>query len=706
MPGARAADAAAGIGAGLAYVPLIPVVGFLAFGALGQETASAMSATVFAANMLAGLVVLLLARSPMIVGLTSGTCAIALAGLFGPLVAHGATPDVPELMAITVCTVVVAGVVQFVLVSLGAAALGPLTPYPVVAGLVNGTAALAVLSQWPALSRHPAEGLVAVVTGAVMLRFPLRWKVPPVLPAVAAGAAIYAVLGQFGLPAGPVLSAMPSPIVYPTMALNAFRSLAQHGPDLPWRGILATGVTAALLGVLETLATISALADAAIPVEGRRDLRAVAVANLAVAAIGAGPPIGAPVATAFGLLRLGATGRLASISRLVTIGLGGVLFGSYLPLVPHGVLVGLVLAIAIRLLDVEPLRFLWRAVRQDTPHRLEIASSALISLAVVAVAVLAGLAVAVAAGALACLLVFTAAMTGNVVRRVFDGGSMLSRVRRGPEETVTLLRHRQSVAVLELAGPLFFGNVSPLARTLDQAHASGARHVVIDLSRIVRADLSGARRLMGIVRQHRQQGLAVVLAPIRAGHPVADYLTALGVEPGDCFADVTAALAAAETTILEEAHVAHPTYATADQALHALGVSPEHASVLARRAETLELAAGQALCRTGDTADALFVLMQGRADVMLAQCGGAGSVLLAHLSPGAIIGERALFEAGTRSADVVCAVPSRVLVFSGPTLTALQQEASPAALALVVAMVRSTSLSLQHANAVIERLEV
>ncbi len=258
MPTAWAADTTAGIGAGLAYVPLIPVVGLLAFGSLGPETASAMAATVFAANVLAGLVVVLLARGPLVVGVTSGTCAIALAGLFGSLATNGARPDAPEVMAITLCTVAVAGVAQIVLVRLGAAALGPLTPYPVIAGLVNGTAALALLSLWPALWRHPPELLVALATGAVMLRFPTRWKLPPVLPAVAAGIAVYAVLDRVGLPAGPTLSAMPSPTAYPSMALAALAALGAHGADLPWRGILVTGVTAALLGVLETLATVSA----------------------------------------------------------------------------------------------------------------------------------------------------------------------------------------------------------------------------------------------------------------------------------------------------------------------------------------------------------------------------------------------------------------------------------------------------------------
>jgi SulP family sulfate permease len=253
---------------------------------------------------------------------------------------------------------------------------------------------------------------------------------------------------------------------------------------------------------------------------------------------------------------------------------------------------------------------------------------------------------------------------------------------------------------------LFFGNVSPLGRALEQARESGARHVVLDLSRITRADLSGARRLMAIVRQHRQKGLAVVLAPIRAGHPVADYLAALGVEPGDCAADVTTAQAAAEAAILAEAGIVTPCFATAEQALVALGVPPEHAGTLAERAEIRDLAGGEVLCRTGDPADAVFVLMQGQADVLLPKSQGTLPLLLAHLSPGAIVGERALFESGTRSADVVCAAASRVLILSGPTLAELKRDASPAALALVLAIARNISVSLQHANAAIERLEV
>jgi sulfate permease, SulP family len=707
-----ASDITAGIGSALAILPLIVVVGFIAFGALGPQAATTMSIAVFVSNMVAGVVVLLLSRCPILVAATSGSSALVMAALFKGMVDRGIVPDVADAMAITLCVAAVAGVVQMALIKAGAAGLGPLAPYPVVAGLVNGTAVLLVLSQASALLAHPAEVAVALATTATMLWFPIRWKVPQVLPAVAAGVVVYAMFHAFNVEAGPALAAMPSPAAYPVMAVGAFSALLSHGGLLPWRAIVTAGVTVAVLGVLETLATVSALTDAGIPTEGRRDLTAVSVGNLAVAVAAGGPPISAPVGSALGLLRLGGSGRLAPVSRLVTLGLGGTFLGGLLPLVPQGAMVGLVLAIGVRLFDTEPLRLLWRAACQDTPHRVEIAGSAVISLVVVGVAVFEGLAVAVAVGAVACLLVFTAAMGGSAVRRVFDGAAAMSRVRRSSEETEALLRERHAVAVLELAGPLFFGNVSPLGRALEQAQGAGAREVVIDLSRIVRVDLSGARRLISTVRQYRQQGLRVVLAPIRPGHPVADYLAALGVEPGECYAETNQALAAAEAVVLAEAGIPQPSFATAEQALRALGVAPEHAKALALRAETRDLAAGEVLCRGGEPADAVFVLMQGEADVLLPLSSdtprdvGRNRVLLAKLLAGAVIGERALFEAGVRTADVVCPIPSRALILHSATLAALIEEASAASLALVLAIAHSTTISLQLANAAIQRLEV
>lgn len=712
MKSSTAGDLSAGIGAGLAFLPLIVAVGFIAFGVLGPSVAGAMSVVIFATTLVGGVLVTVLARCPMLIGVTSGSSALVIAGLFAEMVNHGSAPGIAEAMAITLLISAVVAVVQFALVLAGAAYLGPLAPYPVVAGLVNGTAALVLLSQVPPLRAQPVEIMVALVTSATMLWFPAGWKVPTVLPAVAAGALAHAALNAMGVTAGPMLPPMPSPTAWPAMAADAFTSLGARPGELPWRAILTAGATIAILGVLESLAALSALSDAGVRTGEKRDLGAVAFSNLVVAATAGGPPISATVGGSMGLLRMGGTTRLAPVARLVTLVIGGVFLGHYLPVIPQGALVGLVLALGIRLFDPEPARLLWRAARDGGPHRTEIAGSAVTSLVVVLVAVFAGLAVAVAVGAVACLLLFTAAMAGSAVRRVYDGAATLSRVRRGTEETAILLRDRNRVAVLELAGPLFFGNVSPLGHALDEASSTGARHVVIDLSRVVRVDLSGARRLMSIVRQRRAGGLQVVLAPVRTGHPVADYLGALGQAPGECFAEITDALAAAEAAILRDANVAPTEFATAEEVFVALNVPVEHVRTLAARAETRDLAAGETLCRAGETADAIYVLMRGQADVMLARSTDSpvavaqDRVVLAHLLAGSVIGERALFEAGTRSADVICSVDSRVMILTGPVLASISREASAASLALVLAITRHVSISLQLANAAIQRLEV
>ena len=696
-----AGNLTAGVGAGLTYLPLMVIVAIIAFGPLGPDTAATLTSAVFAANIAAGIMFFLLARCPVLVGTPSASSALVIAALFARLIAQGTIPGVAEALAITISVGVVAAIVQLALVNAGAAALGPLAPYPIVSGLVNGTAVLILMSQLPPLRVHPFEMAIAAVACATMLLFPVRWKVPPVLPAVAAGMAVAAVLHRLGLEPGPYLTAMPSPAAYPAVAAHGFTAWATNAAKLPWADIAIAGVTIALLGVLETLGTISALTDLGIVTGARRDLATVGYANLAVAAVGGGPPVGAPLSGPMTPLKTGGSGRLAPLSRVAPIAVGGVFLGGYLPLVPQGAMVGLVLAIGYRLLDPEPVRLLWRAVRHDAPIRMEIGGSAFISLAVVGVAVVAGLAVAVAVGAAACLLVFTAAMAGSAIHRVYDGAAALSRMRRSVEETAVLLRDRKLVSVIELGGPLFFGNISPLGDALDRAQAAGARHIVVDLSRVTRVDLSGARRLISYVRQRRQKGLTIVLAPFHPGHPVADYFAALAIDPGEHYPEVTEALAAAENAVLAEAGLPAPSFATSEAALEALGIAPDHARVLATHAEAREFAANEMLCRAGEPADALFVVMHGRVDVLLP----AQRVVLAHLAAGAVIGERVLFEAGTRTADVVCAAPSRVLILSGSALTGLMRDASPAALALVVAVAQNTSMSLQLANAAISRLE-
>lgn len=75
-----AGDLAAGIGNGLAYLPLIVVVAFIAFGSLGPATAAVMSTSVFAAVLVAGAVLPVLARSPILIAVPSASSALVTGG--------------------------------------------------------------------------------------------------------------------------------------------------------------------------------------------------------------------------------------------------------------------------------------------------------------------------------------------------------------------------------------------------------------------------------------------------------------------------------------------------------------------------------------------------------------------------------------------------------------------------------------------------
>ncbi len=77
-------------------------------------------------------------------------------------------------------------------------------------------------------------------------------------------------------------------------------------------------------------------------------------------------------------------------------------------------------------------------------------------------------------------------------------------------------------------------------------------------------------------------------------------------------------------------------------------VSKEALGKLARAAELLELGSGDFVCRRGEVADALFVIVEGLAFVVLPWLAEGG----VDLAAGQVFGEASLLEEGTRQADV------------------------------------------------------
>jgi CRP/FNR family transcriptional regulator, cyclic AMP receptor protein len=81
------------------------------------------------------------------------------------------------------------------------------------------------------------------------------------------------------------------------------------------------------------------------------------------------------------------------------------------------------------------------------------------------------------------------------------------------------------------------------------------------------------------------------------------------------------------------------------------GIEPRALEGIVRAFRRAEFDAGAVLMRQGQPADSAFILESGVADVITALPGG-GEAVIATLGPGAVMGEMALLESGTRSATV------------------------------------------------------
>ena len=85
-------------------------------------------------------------------------------------------------------------------------------------------------------------------------------------------------------------------------------------------------------------------------------------------------------------------------------------------------------------------------------------------------------------------------------------------------------------------------------------------------------------------------------------------------------------------------------------------LSKTQLGVVSRAADEMAVSAGEVLARQGATGDEAFVLIAGELTVR------RNGRKVATLSPGAVVGEMALIDGGTRSADVVAAADGAVLV--------------------------------------------
>ncbi len=729
------AELAAGAEGALETMPFLVVAGLIAFAPMGEAMSGIGILAAFVSAILAGLWTLGLAdRRGLVAGPSLGLALMIGAALQTLVQRQMLGPaEIGTALALGMALTLASGLLMAVVAVAGIGRLAPLMPYPVLSGLRNGTALLLILEQAHAAMGmegahdhgfhladiHPGAMVVAVVTVLAMfvrLR-PLR-AVPPILRALVAGMVVHHVLAL--LPGGEAWMGPLMPLSRPQPVLlhdlgAGFAALARLPAGVLSEVLLPTLLSMVFLGLLETVASASALhSETGQRGSGRRDLLAVALANLTGGAVGALPAAGSleeTVVVAHAPLR---QARRTALLRCAVLLLLALLALPLLSRLPAAVLAGIIIATALEVSDIRALRQMLFAARAGRSHRVEGIGNLLIVLTVAATAAVFGLVIAVLAGALLALLVFVADMAEGPVRRRYVNPIGRSRTRRGDHETSLLLREGWAIEVIELQGALFFGSTDQVAGAIEAALAGGARYIVLDLHRVHRMDLSGARGLLDCCARAWQGGTWVVFAGARPGVPAWDYLRDRGLDvqlpDGRGIATLEDAIENAEARLLADrlGSLTDPVL-DGESALASLGIPAAARPALLGHTAEVSFAAGDTFIHAGDTSRTLFILLQGRVEVSLRLAtGGDGerrAVRIATLAPGTLFGEMALLSEAPRSADLVAVGEVRCLQLDPAGLAALREGEADSAWYLLRAIAMQIELNLRLANAAIASYE-
>lgn len=691
---AWARDGAAALVGVMSALAIVLTLGLLAWASLGEDAAATGLAAAFATTSVSAMVVAVGSRSTVPVGGPSSATALLLAALLAHVFAgDSGPPALPGLLLCAGAAVCTMGLLQVAMAAAGLARLVHYVPQSVLAGFMNGVALLVLSAQLPTLLGHwgvirvmgVSAGPALLGLGTAALVWLVGWAKPSwpaTLLALVAGMAAWALARHTwpGVDLGPAAAAdlggWPTPLA--VLALDARPALALLREHLGT--VLLTGVLLGLIGSMESLMSLAAIEQMfnRRP-DPTRELLVLGLANLSGGLFAALPCVGVR-ARAMAMIRAGATGRrpalMAALWTALLFGAGGFVLGW----VPMAALAGVMVTVAVGLVDRWSLGLLRRWLR--TPRDGMLVATLLTVAAVCALTVTLGLVVGVGVGLVLSAILVVRGLNRSLIRARFTGAERPSRRVWLPADEARLQGLRAQVLLLELEGSLFFGSGQ---RLTDEAAAlpRTCTWLLLDLHRLSTVDDSGAMTLVQLAQMLRRDGRQLVLGGLATGHGIGQHLQVLGLDPADpalpWFTCADLAMEHIEHRLLgprEGLDAAMPLSACT----LAAGLSAQETAALAEVLQPRELAAGEWLFHQGDVADSLFVVTRGSVSAVGDR--GVAPHRFSSLPAGTMVGEIALLSGGGRSAGVVADAPAQVLELTRAHLTRLQQDQPQLAAAL------------------------
>ena len=653
----------AGVALVATAVPSCLASGVLAFAPLGPQYVAAGVAAGLCCAVFAAPAAAFAARTPWLVPTPRSSTAVIQASLLAQLWKNPSFADPHLCLAALALCILLAGLMQIAFGLAGVARIVKFTPHPVLAGFLNGVALLLCVPQigrYVEFGQHP--GIVHPTMLAFMLGLAgvtiygrrLSQKIPGAILGLGTGIALfYAVealapaleLGPtMGAPGATFLPAMP----FLHVPLAVWQ--AKVGPVLP--DIVLTALSIAIVATFDTLLTLRVVQkQAGRPIRPVRDLVAQGIGNCFAAASGALATQLSPnvVMNAY---RTGGRTAVTTLLGSVALLLLMVAASPALAAIPVVVLQATVMANGIASFDRWSLRLLFdtlinrgRVAQRHAWHDL------LVVLVVMGITASGAIIAGVLTGAALACIIFIANMSRPIVRRISRGDEIFSKRIRPAEDAARLLAGGRKRAVLELQGVLFFGNADDIADRIVTLF-DATEMIALDVRGITDIDISGAQVLHEIVANARRRGKAIIFCNVPA-----DLMRTVGelaAEGARVLPDLDSAIEWMEEETLRREAAGRP--AVEQLALEQLdllqGLEPDELAVVRARVSERRFPAGATVCVEGEAADRLWLLTRGTVSVRASLPGG-GSVRIASLAMGTVVGEMALLGSHLRSATVM-----------------------------------------------------
>jgi SulP family sulfate permease len=704
-------------------------LGLLAFAPLGAAHAHVGVAAGFASAIYGQLVAGILGAVALPGSGPRASASLVLGGLVAVLCADPAlTPTsalaVERVIALAGLAVVLSGFMQIIAGALGAGLFARYVPYPFIAGFMCGASALILIAQFTPLTgvthaelaAHPFAALSAIQPVTLFVGFAtltiigvtgrLSKRLPSALIGLIAGTLIY--YGLIALlpstqPAdvvGPVSSQLPLPTALAPLFDMPRVTIEQHLPH-----IATTAAVIAIIGTLDGLFAAVAVDHAT---DGRhgphREVMAHGIANV-VSGLCGGVPVVYSRARAMTSWNAGGRTALTAVVAALLLAFALVVGARLLALIPLATLAGIMLSLAVGLIDTWTHGILKRLRRRGAFHDRTLVWSAITVLLVAVTAVLSGFVLAIVVGlALSCLLFFVT-MNRSLVRSVVDGTIRPSRRVWGGRAAERINAARKRIRIIELEGALFFGSGERLSEQVERFGAD-VDAVVLDFRRVTAIDATGALLAERLVRRLAARRIWIALAGVTPGGRHGAAFTAHGTFRDTAarpwFRDADQAVEAAERVALQSsANEERDEVALADFAL-LQGIEGDNLSQVTKRLHRRTFAAGETLFRENDPGDRLCLISRGAVGISISA--GAEEVRIVTMAEGSLLGEAALLDGRPRSATARAVEDSVVYELGRTDLDGIAAQYPTIAIRIMGNLARIMSQRMRETNEILRQL--